>query len=37
MWTKLAENAKFCHVCGASLGKVVKEEFSVYEQKWKSL
>jgi hypothetical protein len=25
----LKEGSKFCHVCGASVGKVVKEEFSV--------
>jgi len=27
--TKLTENAKFCHICGASVGNVVREEFSV--------
>jgi len=27
--SKLAENAKFCHICGASVGKVVREEFRV--------
>ncbi len=26
---KLAENAKFCHVCGAAVAKVRREEFSV--------
>jgi len=25
----LKENSKFCHVCGAAVAKVVKEEFSV--------
>jgi hypothetical protein len=25
----LKEGSKFCHVCGASVAKVVKEEFSV--------
>jgi hypothetical protein len=25
----LKEDSKFCHVCGASVAKVVKEEFSV--------
>lgn len=27
--TKLAENARFCHVCGASVTEVEKEEFKV--------
>ena len=26
---KLKEESKFCHLCGASVAKVVKEEFSV--------
>jgi hypothetical protein len=26
---KLKEGGKFCHICGASVAKVVKEEFSV--------
>jgi len=26
---KLAENAEFCHVCGASVSKVTREEFKV--------
>ena len=26
---KLAENARFCHICGVSVGKVVREEFEV--------
>jgi hypothetical protein len=26
---KLADNASFCHICGVSVGKVVKEEFKV--------
>jgi hypothetical protein len=25
----LKEDSKFCHVCGASVAKVIKEEFSV--------
>jgi hypothetical protein len=26
---KLAENAKFCHICGVSVSKVAREEFKV--------
>jgi len=27
--TKLVENSKFCHICGSTVRKVRKEEFSV--------